>query len=57
MGTLKLYYESPAKVWEETLPVGNGSLGGMIFGGIQEEIIWKKFVALFLKSGVKKRND
>ncbi len=32
MGTLKLYYESPAKVWEETLPVGNGSLGGMIFG-------------------------
>lgn len=39
MGELKLYYDAPAKVWEETLPVGNGSLGGMVFGGVWEEII------------------
>ena len=39
MGKLQLYYEKPAKAWEETLPVGNGSLGGMIFGGIREEVI------------------
>lgn len=34
-----LWYSQPAKVWEEALPIGNGRLGGMVFGGIQEEII------------------
>ena len=55
MGTLKLYYESPAKVWEETLPVGNGSLGGMIFGGIQEEIIGLNEESLW--SGYPRKKD
>ena len=36
---MNLYYDRPADVWEETLPIGNGKLGGMIWGGIQEEII------------------
>lgn len=27
-----LWYASPARVWEEALPVGNGRLGAMIFG-------------------------
>lgn len=36
---MNLYYDRPANVWEETLPIGNGKLGGMIWGGIQEEII------------------
>lgn len=39
MEHLELYYDKPAAVWEETLPVGNGSLGGMVFGGIQKEVI------------------
>ena len=34
-----LWYESPAKVWEEALPVGNGRLGAMVFGGHSEERI------------------
>lgn len=29
---LTLWYTSPAKAWEEALPVGNGRLGAMIFG-------------------------
>ena len=32
-----LWYESPANVWTEALPVGNGNLGAMVFGGIAEE--------------------
>lgn len=36
---LVLWYSQPAEVWEEALPVGNGRLGGMIYGGIQEELI------------------
>ena len=34
-----LWYEQPAEEWEEALPVGNGRLGAMIFGGFDEEII------------------
>lgn len=29
---LKLWYDKPAKNWNEALPVGNGRLGAMIFG-------------------------
>ncbi|MGY8944091.1 MAG: glycoside hydrolase N-terminal domain-containing protein, partial [Flavobacteriales bacterium] len=28
-----LWYDEPAKVWTEALPVGNGRLGAMIYGG------------------------
>lgn len=36
---LKLWYKKPAKVWTEALPVGNGRLGAMIFGGVGNELI------------------
>lgn len=36
---LKLWYKQPASNWNEALPVGNGRLGAMIFGGINEELI------------------
>ena len=38
-GQYLLWYQQPAKVWEEALPVGNGSLGAMIFGGVADERI------------------
>jgi alpha-L-fucosidase 2 len=36
---LRLWYPSPAIEWTEALPVGNGRLGGMIFGGVETERI------------------
>jgi len=36
---LVLWYEQPAKQWTEALAVGNGRLGGMIFGGKEAERI------------------
>jgi alpha-L-fucosidase 2 len=36
---LTLWYEKPASRWEEALPVGNGRLGAMIYGGTGEEHI------------------
>lgn len=36
---LKLWYANPAEKWLEALPVGNGSLGGMIFGGVEQDHI------------------
>lgn len=34
-----LWYKEPAREWTEALPVGNGRLGAMVFGGVQEELI------------------
>ena len=46
---MKLYYKQPAEQWEQTLPIGNGSLGAMIWGthieqlGINEESLWSGY--------------
>ncbi len=36
---LSLWYTRPASQWVEALPVGNGRLGAMVFGGIETERI------------------
>jgi hypothetical protein len=36
---LSLWYTKPAQKWTDALPVGNGRIGGMVFGGIQQERI------------------
>ena len=35
--TLALWYRQPAEKWTEALPVGNGRLGAMVFGGVGRE--------------------
>ena len=54
-GKHKLWYDKPAKVWNEALPIGNGRLGAMIYGDpvnekiqLNEETFW---------SGGPSRND
>ena len=34
---LKLWYNKPATIWEEALPLGNAKTGAMVFGGVAEE--------------------
>ena len=34
-----LYYYSPAKCFEEALPIGNGNFGGMVYSGTETERI------------------
>ncbi|MDR3377970.1 MAG: glycoside hydrolase family 95 protein, partial [Verrucomicrobiae bacterium] len=36
---LRLWYAQPAEKWTEALPIGNGQLGAMIFGGVADERI------------------
>ena len=38
-GEERLWYKQPAAVWTEALPVGNGRIGAMVFGGVGEERI------------------
>ncbi len=35
----KLWYRTPAVHWTEALPLGNGRIGAMVFGGVGEEKI------------------
>ena len=37
--TERLWYDKPATIWLEALPIGNGRLGGMVYGGTQTEEI------------------
>jgi alpha-L-fucosidase 2 len=44
---MRLWYEKPAAVWVEALPVGNGRLGAMVFGdprserlALNEDTLW-----------------
>ena len=34
---LTLWYRQPAAQWVEALPIGNGRLSAMVFGGVAEE--------------------
>ncbi|RZK20023.1 MAG: glycoside hydrolase family 95 protein, partial [Hymenobacter sp.] len=36
---LKLWYAQPAAKWTDALPLGNGRLGAMVFGGVGQEHI------------------
>lgn len=36
---LKLWYNKPSTKWVEALPVGNGRIGAMVFGGVEEELL------------------
>lgn len=44
---MRLWYTKPATIWEEALPIGNGRLGAMVYGGkeietiqLNEETVW-----------------
>ena len=34
-----LWYNKPAEVWNDAMPLGNGRLGMMVFGGVNVERI------------------
>jgi alpha-L-fucosidase 2 len=44
---LKLWYRGPAKEWTEALPIGNGRLGAMIFGGVEKDRLQLNEVSLW----------
>lgn len=37
--SMRLWYNQPASEWMKSVPVGNGRLGAMVFGGVEKETI------------------
>lgn len=54
-GKLKLWYNKPAKVWNEALPIGNGRLAAMVFGDPANEKLQLNESSFW--SGGPSRND
>lgn len=48
---LVLWFRQPAANWNEALPVGNGRLGAMVFGGISEERLQLNEESVWTKGG------
>ncbi len=44
---LTLWYDRPAAIWTEALPLGNGHLGAMVFGGVARERLQLNEVTLY----------
>lgn len=53
----RLMYTEPAKVWHEALPIGNGTLGGMVFGEVTHERIDLNIDKLWSGAGSGKMNE
>lgn len=51
-----LWYKAPAENWDEALPVGNGRLGGMVFGKPADELIQLNEDSIW-SGGFRKRNN
>ena len=61
---LKLWYNKPAVKWTEALPIGNGRIGAMLFGGIEndriqfnEETLWSGEPRAYSRPGAYKYLD
>lgn len=60
MGSHMLHYTAPARDWNEALPLGNGRIGAMIYGGAEKEIlcmnedtVWSGYPKTPVKEGAK----
>lgn len=61
---LKLWYKQPAVKWTEALPIGNGRIGAMLFGGVEndriqfnEETLWSGEPRKYSRTGAYKYLD
>jgi alpha-L-fucosidase 2 len=47
-----LWFNRPASKWEQAFPIGNGTLGAMVFGGIKKDVIQFNHLELWLPPSV-----
>ena len=52
-----LQYDKPATYFEESLPIGNGKLGGLVYGGTDDDIIYLNDITLWTGKPVDRSLD
>lgn len=54
---LKLWYAAPAKYFEQSLPIGNGRLGAVVYGGADDNLIFLNDITLWSGKPVDRGED
>jgi alpha-L-fucosidase 2 len=54
---MKLWYDRPAQYFEESLPIGNGKLGALVYGGTDDNIIYLNDITLWTGKPVDRTID
>ncbi len=54
---MKLQYDRPADFFEESLPIGNGKLGALVYGGTDDNIIYLNDITLWTGKPVDRNLD
>lgn len=44
---LRLWYDRPADIFEEALPLGNGKLGALVYGGTDDNVVYLNDITLW----------
>ena len=52
-----LHYDNPADFFEESLPIGNGKLGALVYGGTDDNIIYLNDITLWTGKPVDRNLD
>ena len=54
---MTLWYDRPAQFFEESLPIGNGHLGALVYGDPQEDIIQLNDITLWTGKPIDRKED
>ena len=54
---MMLWYDQPAVYFEESLPIGNGRLGGLVYGHPQEDIVQLNDITLWTGKPIDRQED
>jgi len=54
---MKLWYNQPAQYFEESLPIGNGKLGALVYGGTDKNTIYLNDITLWTGKPVDPNED
>ena len=52
---MKLWYNQEARFFEESLPIGNGKLGALVYGGAEDNLIYLNDITLWTGKPVERR--
>ena len=54
---MRLWYEREAQFFEESLPIGNGKLGALVYGGVQDNLIYLNDITFWTGKPVDRNLD
>ncbi|MGM9734169.1 MAG: glycoside hydrolase N-terminal domain-containing protein, partial [Prevotella sp.] len=54
---MKLWYDSPAEFFEESMPIGNGRLGALVYGGTDDNVIQFNDITFWTGKPVNRNDD